>query len=60
MTEGDVEIKGSFSECLRQTPIMRVKEMVVQLEAHSQYRICSFVVSYSNFEQSLAEVSAEV
>jgi hypothetical protein len=60
VTEGDVKIEGSLSERFRQTPIMRVEEVVVQLEAYSQHRIYSFVVSDSNFEQSLAKVAAEV
>lgn len=39
---------------------MRVIEVIVQLEAHSQHRICSFVVAHPNFEQGLTEVSAKV
>src|SRR3984885_2119600 len=39
---------------------MRVVEVIVQLEAYSQHRICSLIVAHSNFEQSLTEVSAKV
>jgi hypothetical protein len=56
VTEGDVEVQRSLAESFWQTPVMGVEKVIVEFEADSEYRVGSFVVANSHFEQCLAEI----
>lgn len=60
MAERDIEVKRSFRKCFRQTSVMRVEQMVVQLKAHPKDRIRSLVVFRSHIKECLAKFSTEI
>lgn len=59
MTERDVEVEGPFAKSFGQRAIVRVVEMVVQLEADSQDGIRQVAFSLSHLEERLAELAAQ-
>jgi hypothetical protein len=60
MTKGDIKVKSSFPERHWEVSIMGIKEMIIELEANAQNRVCKLIIPLSNVEESLTEIPAKI
>ena len=59
MAEGQVEVESTFTESFGQGAVVCIVEMVVQLEADAEYRICCLVAALAHVKQRLTKVAAK-
>lgn len=61
MAEGYVKVQCPLPEQLWEvSAVLGAVEMIAQLKAHSEHRVCSFILLLPNIEKSLAKVAAQV
>ena len=60
VAKSNVKVQSSLAKGFRKASIMGIVEVVVQLEAYTEYRVRHVVFTLTNFEKALAEVTAKV